>query len=243
MNYRKLGVRAKEAFSLDRLRPGPITCPACGTQVLQHELTREHHGVRCRAVWLTWGELRILGVPAGLLSHWVNRGKVRRRQREGLWVYSAFDAHLALHLLEKRRRRRRSNKARRLARARWRRPLPLAPRSAENLPAMLAQARACSWVYFIQAGDDGPIKIGVSRKPKRRIESLRTASPVELRLIAVIVGGEKEEQALHRRFSEDRTHGEWFRPSSDLLAFIAALPTTFAGLERKPRREAKPGRR
>lgn len=29
------------------------------------------------------------------------------------------------------------------------------------------------------------------------------------------------ERELHAQFSADRAHGEWFRPSSDLIALIA----------------------
>ena len=38
---------------------------------------------------------------------------------------------------------------------------------------------------------------------------------------AVVDGGEARERELHAQFSADRAHGEWFRPSSDLIALIA----------------------
>lgn len=76
-------------------------------------------------------------------------------------------------------------------------------------------------VYFIQQGDNGPIKIGYSADPHKRLQSLSTASPYPLRLLKVIDGGWMLEQTLHRRFAEHQLEGEWFAPAPELLAFIA----------------------
>ena len=43
-------------------------------------------------------------------------------------------------------------------------------------------------VYFIQAGEDGPIKIGYAANVQRRIAALRTACPTELRELGYIDG-------------------------------------------------------
>lgn len=73
--------------------------------------------------------------------------------------------------------------------------------------------------YFIQAGDRGPIKIGKSTAPDRRLTDLQGACPYRLRLLCTL--GRDMEAELHRRFDNDRLHGEWFEPTNKLLAFIA----------------------
>jgi hypothetical protein len=74
------------------------------------------------------------------------------------------------------------------------------------------------YTYFIQSEDGGNIKIGSSRNPSARLSSLQTGSPVKLRLVGVI---EKPiERELHSKFSEHRTHGEWFSPVKEILDFI-----------------------
>ena len=78
-------------------------------------------------------------------------------------------------------------------------------------------------VYFIQQGDNGPIKIGYSADPQRRLQSLSTASPYPLRLLGVVDGDMALEQALHHRFADHQLEGEWFAPTPDLLEFIANL--------------------
>lgn len=73
-------------------------------------------------------------------------------------------------------------------------------------------------VYFIRAGQRGPIKIGFTRNIERRIRQLQSGSPQPLRVLGTLPGDRATEsmlQALHR---EQRIRGDWFRPSGDLLA-------------------------
>lgn len=79
-----------------------------------------------------------------------------------------------------------------------------------------------SSVYFI-ADEDGYIKIGTARSVASRMASLQTASRQTLRLVASIPGDQSDEFALHARFETDRVRGEWFRPGSELMAFIAEV--------------------
>jgi len=75
-------------------------------------------------------------------------------------------------------------------------------------------------VYFVQASN-GLVKIGVSGSPENRLRTLQTMSPVPLRLLLVLQGGGAHREAeLHEQFAEHRSHGEWFRPAPELLAFI-----------------------
>jgi hypothetical protein len=73
------------------------------------------------------------------------------------------------------------------------------------------------YIYFIQAPDCGPVKIGFTTDhPKRRLTQLQTGSPVELTLRAMIRGTHKDELSLHAQFAANRLHGEWFTPHPDM---------------------------
>lgn len=74
-------------------------------------------------------------------------------------------------------------------------------------------------VYLVQAGANGPIKIGFSEDPQRRLTELQRNQAPPLRLLATLPGGREEEARLHRRFAEHRYEGtEWFAPVPELLA-------------------------
>ncbi len=77
-------------------------------------------------------------------------------------------------------------------------------------------------IYFIQAEGIGHIKIGFtgSDDAELRVVDLQTGSPVPLRLLGTIPGTMEDEKNLHRRFSLERVHGEWFRPVPRLLGMI-----------------------
>lgn len=78
--------------------------------------------------------------------------------------------------------------------------------------------RRASTIYFIQIGESGPVKIGVSFDPLDRLRQVQTASPEEVRLLACCLGTEQDEAALHEQFARHRIRGEWFRPVPALLA-------------------------
>lgn len=75
-----------------------------------------------------------------------------------------------------------------------------------------------SFVYIAERDDR--VKIGWSCRPVKRMAELGRGT----RLVSVMVGGYRLEQALQRCFAADRLEGEWFAPSPRLRAFIAALP-------------------
>lgn len=75
-------------------------------------------------------------------------------------------------------------------------------------------------LYFIQAGDDGPIKIGIAVHPKTRLKELQTGNPHKLRLLGVVAGGVKFEQQLHWELRAHRMHGEWFENCDEVLAVL-----------------------
>lgn len=87
------------------------------------------------------------------------------------------------------------------------------------------------FVYFIQSGQDGPIKIGFTQNVLSRFRALHTSSPLALRLLGAIPGSRATEKELHRRFSSERIrlNAEWFTPSPELLEMIqtAEMPLEF----------------
>lgn len=80
------------------------------------------------------------------------------------------------------------------------------------------------YVYFMRPeGMAGPIKIGCSNKPARRLLALGVWSPFPLEVVAVAPGNLATERMLHERFGDDLWHHEWFRASPRLLAFTEIL--------------------
>jgi len=80
-------------------------------------------------------------------------------------------------------------------------------------------------VYFIQQENtEGLIKIGfTSKSVEKRLKSLKTATPYNLKVLKTIDGGEDKEKQMHERFKKHRVNpkSEWFYPSRELLTFIA----------------------
>lgn len=101
---------------------------------------------------------------------------------------------------------------------------PWEPSAAQKAPKPTAPPPlAPSWVYFVQAGEGGPIKIGFSSDVGSRIAALQSGHGEPLRLLAMVPGSRPEEKALHGRFAPARVRGEWFRPTAELLDHIASL--------------------
>ena len=72
--------------------------------------------------------------------------------------------------------------------------------------------------YFIQAGTNGPIKIGVTTNFSSRFRNLETSSPTPLHVLGVVPTDIEDE--CHVTLSAWRLHGEWFTPCEEVLAFI-----------------------
>jgi hypothetical protein len=72
------------------------------------------------------------------------------------------------------------------------------------------------FVYFIQCkADMNPIKIGVSKHPRKRLKDLQTSNPFKLTLLeSVRFQNERQayavEEKLHEIFDMRRMNGEWF---------------------------------
>lgn len=90
-------------------------------------------------------------------------------------------------------------------------------------PASPIAGHSTPLVYFVQAGEGGPIKIGWARNPWGRIRDLQVAHWAVLTMLGTTDGGVALERRLHRRFAKERVRGEWFNPSPRLYAAIARL--------------------
>lgn len=88
--------------------------------------------------------------------------------------------------------------------------------------------KAASFVYFIQSGEHGPVKIGLAQDPLRRMAELQTGNPEDLFLRHVVPGKRADEGKLHHRFREARVRGEWFGLSylEIILIYGAGLATS-----------------
>lgn len=91
------------------------------------------------------------------------------------------------------------------------------------------------YTYFLQAGADGPIKIGSTRNLPVRLRTLCAMSPAPLQLLGVMKGEHAEERC-HIQLGVFRLHGEWFTPSRVVLDFIrenAVIPKSCSSLARE----------
>jgi hypothetical protein len=147
--------------------------------------------------WFWGSPLKMTGPHACSPTCW---GKVSRSPDGKLYLP---DSH------ERRDARDEELKMRAMARSELATFAPLPPPAA--LPSL---------VYFIQRGEDGPVKIGHSKNVRGRLSALQTGIPERLRVLGVLDGGKAEEQRLHRYFGAYCIQGEWFKPVPELLAYI-----------------------
>ena len=74
-------------------------------------------------------------------------------------------------------------------------------------------------VYFIASRD--ALKIGFAVDVRARLSELQTGNAHELVLVATAPGTVEDERALHRRFAAQKVRGEWFRPDTEILSWVA----------------------
>jgi hypothetical protein len=78
-----------------------------------------------------------------------------------------------------------------------------------------------SSIYFIQIGDDGPIKVGFSQNPQRRLITLQSSHYERLHLIGLKEGSRFEEANVQARLERFALGHEWY----------AAVPEVFAEID------------
>jgi hypothetical protein len=76
------------------------------------------------------------------------------------------------------------------------------------------------YVYFIQAGKRGDIKIGYSTNIKKRISTLQTAMAEKIKLLGYITGNSTTEKELHYTFRILRKKGEWFICDASIINYL-----------------------
>lgn len=66
------------------------------------------------------------------------------------------------------------------------------------------------WIYFLQAETGGPIKIGWSSWPERRLSYFQSFYPFSVRFLGLRLGNRVDERCLHLSLAAHRIRGEWF---------------------------------
>jgi DNA-binding transcriptional regulator YdaS (Cro superfamily) len=96
-------------------------------------------------------------------------------------------------------------------------------------------------VYFVQAGEAGPIKIGYAADVSRRLTKMQADCPIKLRIVSTIPAGSRvTEKALHSSLSPHLIFGEWFEPAGPVTA-AAEAAEPWVGRPRKRRTKADHG--
>jgi len=75
-------------------------------------------------------------------------------------------------------------------------------------------------IYFIQAGKNGPIKIGSSDNPKGRMANLQVANAAMLKLLWIYDGDRWNEPDIHEKLRHENIRGEWYRPGKSIFEFM-----------------------
>ena len=78
-------------------------------------------------------------------------------------------------------------------------------------------------VYFIQAGGNGPIKIGISTSPREHVKILQQGNHHELNLIAQIPGDHNLEQKVRADLQAFERGRKWFDATDEVLDYIEEL--------------------
>lgn len=75
-------------------------------------------------------------------------------------------------------------------------------------------------LYFIQVGEDGPVKIGYSVNPASRLVSLQSAHFERLHLIGLTPGTRQAEENLHAKLARFALGHEWYAATAEIFAEI-----------------------
>ena len=89
-------------------------------------------------------------------------------------------------------------------------------------------------VYFATIREQNVVKIGCSFDPDTRLKELQVGCPFTVKIEATLPGHITEEQALHRRFADDRLRGEWFTITPMIEAIMAEAKKAEAARPKVP---------
>lgn len=103
------------------------------------------------------------------------------------------------------------------------------PRS-DKAPKVCPKCKSEKWnagsddiAYFIQAGENGAIKVGTTNNILARINLFKTHHDKELIVRLLIPGGIYVEREVSKRFKHLRIRGEWYSPGEDLISYMETL--------------------
>jgi hypothetical protein len=97
------------------------------------------------------------------------------------------------------------------------------------------------FIYFLQLKmgrkQPGPIKIGFSKKPNERFRVMHHNLPFDIKVLLVIPSTLLQEKLLHKILRPHRLKGEWYKPTSEILALVGYLISIGHTLGAKAARE------
>jgi hypothetical protein len=80
------------------------------------------------------------------------------------------------------------------------------------------------YIYFIQMGIIGPVKVGYARDYAKRVQGLQISNPYKLNLLYATPGSLEDEQMMHqelRKYHEEiHIKGEWYHPGKVIFETI-----------------------
>lgn len=79
------------------------------------------------------------------------------------------------------------------------------------------EKRKPSFLYLMQIGENGPVKIGVAVDVEARRKTLSTASPWPIRVVYALPNMAHREREMHQRLRHHRLNGEWFEPLPEIF--------------------------
>jgi hypothetical protein len=87
----------------------------------------------------------------------------------------------------------------------------------------LIKEKRKAYIYFLYAPISKRMKIGYTKFFDTRFAKIQSSSPEQLEILRIIEGDGRLERMLHRLFSIERDHGEWFAASESMLEFARGL--------------------
>lgn len=79
-------------------------------------------------------------------------------------------------------------------------------------------------IYFLQAGEDGPFKIGyTSRRSEVRRQACQTYNHQPIRIAAECAGDKHLEERTHAYLAAHHLSGEWYANHQDVREVVSAI--------------------
>ena len=102
----------------------------------------------------------------------------------------------------------------------------------EKFPELI---KAKQYVYFLQAENDGNVKVGTSLAPNQRCDDIQRMSPVTLKTLLVVPGSYYLESKIHSVLNNYRLHGEWFYPHRRVFIVMRYLRKKYGDVQGEAR--------